>query len=108
MSMSDTILDKIRADVQRPADFEAFWQGVQAELADVPLEWERLPGAGGETTDLYRGLAALFVAGRPAHLRLAGRAEIPAVRPAAGVSVAAGVLARQPAARPGVSVSRTL
>ena len=40
------------ADVKRPADFADFWRGVQAELADVPLEWERLPGAGGET-DTY-------------------------------------------------------
>jgi len=42
-------LEQTRAEVQRPADFHAFWQGVRAELADVPLEWERLPGAGGET-----------------------------------------------------------
>ncbi len=33
----------------RPADFAAFWAGVKAELADVPADWERLPGAGGET-----------------------------------------------------------
>ncbi len=51
--MSDSALpdalEQTRAEVQRPADFDAFWQGVRAELADVPLEWERLPGAGGET-----------------------------------------------------------
>ena len=39
-------------DVKRPADFHAFWRGVKDELADIPLEWERLPGAGGET-DAY-------------------------------------------------------
>ena len=44
-----TILEETRADVIRPADFDAFWQGVRRELADVPLEWERLPEAGGET-----------------------------------------------------------
>jgi cephalosporin-C deacetylase len=43
--MSDTALEQTRAEVKRPADFDAFWQGVRAELADVPLEWERLPGA---------------------------------------------------------------
>lgn len=32
-----------------PPDFHAFWHGVRAELARVPLEWERLPGAGGAT-----------------------------------------------------------
>lgn len=48
-AMSDLSLDQTRAAVHRPADFQAFWQGVRAELAAVPLEWERLPGAGGET-----------------------------------------------------------
>ena len=51
--MSDTVtmnaLEHTRAEVRRPADFDLFWQGVRAELADVPLEWERLPNAGGET-----------------------------------------------------------
>jgi len=42
-------LEETRAEAKRPPDFDAFWQGVRAELADVPLEWERLPGAGGET-----------------------------------------------------------
>lgn len=47
--MSDTALEQTHADAQRPADFYRFWSSVRAELADVPLEWERLPGAGGET-----------------------------------------------------------
>ena len=47
--MPDIALEQTRAPVNRPADFDLFWQGVRAELADVPLEWERLPGAGGET-----------------------------------------------------------
>ena len=47
--MSETILELTRAEVNRPPDFDLFWQGVHAELADVPLEWERLPCAGGET-----------------------------------------------------------
>lgn len=42
-------MEQTRADVHRPDDFEAFWTGVKAELTEVPLEWERLPGAGGET-----------------------------------------------------------
>ena len=42
-------LENTRVPVNRPADFDRFWQGVRAELADVPLEWERLPSAGGET-----------------------------------------------------------
>ncbi len=50
--MSETSLEQTRAEVIRPADFDAFWQDVRAELALVPLEWERLPGAGGET-DAY-------------------------------------------------------
>ena len=33
----------------RPADFADFWAGVRADLAAVPADWERLPGAGGET-----------------------------------------------------------
>ena len=47
--MSNTPLEQTRAAVNRPIDFDAFWQGVLAQLAEVPLEWERLPGAGGET-----------------------------------------------------------
>ncbi len=47
--MTDTALERTRADVKRPADFADFWRSVQDELSDVPLEWERLPGAGGET-----------------------------------------------------------
>ena len=47
--MSTFTLEETRAEVKRPADFEAFWAGVQAELAAVPADWERLPGAGGET-----------------------------------------------------------
>ena len=43
------LLEHTRADVHRPADFDAFWAGVKAELAHVPADWERLPGAGGET-----------------------------------------------------------
>ena len=44
-----TTLEATRAPIIRPADFDAFWQGVHQELAAVPLEWERLPGVGGET-----------------------------------------------------------
>ena len=47
--MPEPSLEETRAIVRRPNDFHAFWQGVKDELADVPLEWERLPGAGGET-----------------------------------------------------------
>jgi len=47
--MTEMFLEETRAPIIRPADFDAFWQSVRAELADVPLEWERLPGAGGET-----------------------------------------------------------
>lgn len=47
--MTAILLPETRAEVKRPADFDAYWQGVQAELAAVPLEWDRLPGAGGET-----------------------------------------------------------
>ena len=47
--MSDQLLKQTRADIKRPGDFDAFWQGVKRDLADVPTEWERLPGAGGET-----------------------------------------------------------
>ena len=46
---SEQTLEQTRVPVNRPPDFDLFWQGVQAELADVPLEWERLPNAGGET-----------------------------------------------------------
>ena len=42
-------LEETRAQVKRPADFNSFWAGVKAELAEVPADWERLPGAGGET-----------------------------------------------------------
>ena len=47
--MSTVPLEETRAEVKRPADFEAFWAGVKAELDAVPADWERLPGAGGET-----------------------------------------------------------
>ena len=47
--MSNADLEQTRAQVRRPADFAAFWAGVKSELAQIPLEWERLPGAGGET-----------------------------------------------------------
>ncbi len=47
--MTEIPLAQTHAEVHRPADFDAFWQSVQAELSAVPLEWERLPGAGGET-----------------------------------------------------------
>ena len=42
-------LEETRAEVKRPADFDAFWDGVNAELDAVPADWERLAGAGGET-----------------------------------------------------------
>ena len=47
--MTPVLLEQTRAEVNRPADFEAFWAGVKANLRAVPVEWERLPGAGGET-----------------------------------------------------------
>ena len=47
--MSDLNLRQTRTFVDLPLDFQAFWEGVQAELAAVPVEWERLPGAGGVT-----------------------------------------------------------
>ena len=42
-------LEQTRAEVKRPADFDDFWAGVKSELAEVPADWERLPGAGSET-----------------------------------------------------------
>lgn len=42
-------LEQTRAEVKRPADFDAFWAGVKSDLAAVPADWERLPGAGSET-----------------------------------------------------------
>ena len=47
--VSDTPLEQTRAVLRRPGDFDDFWRGVRAELEAVPLEWERLPGAGGGT-----------------------------------------------------------
>ena len=47
--MSMRALEETQAEVRRPADFAAFWAGVKAELDAVPADWERLPGAGGET-----------------------------------------------------------
>ena len=47
--MANFALEHTRAPLRRPADFAAYWAGVKADLADVPLEWERLPGAGDET-----------------------------------------------------------
>ena len=44
-----TMLEETRAAVRRPAGFDAFWAGVKSDLAAVPSDWERLPGAGGET-----------------------------------------------------------
>jgi cephalosporin-C deacetylase len=44
--MSDSIrneLERITSPSQRPADFDAFWQGVKSELSQTPLEWERIP-----------------------------------------------------------------
>ena len=46
--MSMLALEQTRAEVKRPTDFAAFWNEVKAELAAVPADWERLPGAGGE------------------------------------------------------------
>ena len=37
------------SEIDRPADFDVFWQGVRGELESIPVEWERLPGAGRET-----------------------------------------------------------
>ena len=47
--MSALSPEQTRAEVKRPADFDAFWAGVKADLANVPADWERLVGAGGET-----------------------------------------------------------
>jgi cephalosporin-C deacetylase-like acetyl esterase len=47
--MPETILQQTRAEVRRPVDFIDYWIRVKAELALVPVEWERLPGVGGET-----------------------------------------------------------
>ena len=47
--MTEIPLGQTCAEVKRPADFAAFWRDVQTELTGVPLEWERLPGVGGET-----------------------------------------------------------
>lgn len=47
--MSNLTLEETRAAIKRPTDFAAFWAGVKAELDAVPADWERLPGAGGET-----------------------------------------------------------
>lgn len=47
--MTEMLLEETRAPIIRPADFDGFWQSVRAALAAVPLEWERLPGAGGAT-----------------------------------------------------------
>ncbi len=47
--MSTTLLEQTRAAFKRPADFDAFWNGVKSDLTEVPADWERLAGAGGET-----------------------------------------------------------
>lgn len=47
--MSHLTLEQTRAEVRRPIDFKAFWGSVKTDLAEVPLEWERLAGAGAET-----------------------------------------------------------
>ncbi len=47
--MSTAILEQTRAEVKRPVDFEAFWNGVKSDLAQAPADWERLDRAGGET-----------------------------------------------------------
>lgn len=35
-------LEQIRSAVKRPADFGEFWDGVRADLSNVPVEWERI------------------------------------------------------------------
>ena len=47
--MISAVLEQTRAPVRRPADFAAYWTRFKDELAEVPVEWERLPGVGGET-----------------------------------------------------------
>ncbi len=47
--MEANLLEQTHAEVKRPADFEAFWAEVKSDLAAVPADWERLPGAGSET-----------------------------------------------------------
>lgn len=48
----DIPLEQTRSEPKRPADFAAFWQGVGTELAETPLEWERIPDAAWTTPDL--------------------------------------------------------
>ena len=47
--MNSADLENTHAPVRRPADFAAYWTRFKDELAEVPVEWERLPGVGGET-----------------------------------------------------------
>ena len=45
--MNDT-----HSEVKRPGDFDRFWQEVKAELAQTPLDWERIPNTIFSTPDL--------------------------------------------------------
>lgn len=45
-------LEQVRSEAKRPADFAEYWQGVRADLATVPVEWERIPDATWTTDDL--------------------------------------------------------
>src|SRR5689334_21719580 len=58
MPYSVTDLEAVHSEPKRPADFDAFWDGVQSELASVPLEWDRTPfpqlSAPGHRIDVIR------------------------------------------------------
>ena len=43
--MTHEELTQIRSEVKRPPDFRAFWRRTLDELAQMPVEWERIPDA---------------------------------------------------------------
>ena len=45
-------LEETRSEVKRPQDFTEFWQRLKDELAQVPLEWERIPDSTWTTSEL--------------------------------------------------------
>ena len=49
ISQTPPIPESLHVGAERPADFAEFWAEVKRDLASVPADWERLPGAGGET-----------------------------------------------------------
>ncbi len=48
----DIPLEKIRSEPKRPPDFVDFWGRMKEELAETPLEWERVPDAAWTTPDV--------------------------------------------------------